>query len=141
MSLRTRGSSSTTRIVSRPPSILDVAVGLLDEAIDHAESETGPLADILGGKERLENTLQNRGGNAVPGIGHLHPDVISSGDFAGDANVTVVKNDIAGRDGQLATVRHRVAGVEREIEDGVVELTGIDQRQRDVAGEFRHDLD
>ena len=37
---------------------LDVAAGLLDEAVHHAEAEAGALADLLGGEEGLEHPFE-----------------------------------------------------------------------------------
>ena len=45
---------------------LDVAAGLLDEAVDHAEPEAGALALGLGGEERLEDVVDDLGGMPQP---------------------------------------------------------------------------
>src|SRR5262249_36513094 len=47
---------------------LDVAARLLDQPVDHAEAETGALADLLGGEERLEHLVHDGGGNAAAGV-------------------------------------------------------------------------
>src|SRR5258708_4829256 len=46
----------------------DVAVRLLDEAVDHAETEPGTLADILGREERLEDAIQHVLRHALSGV-------------------------------------------------------------------------
>jgi len=47
---------------------LDVAGGLLDESIDHAQAEAGALARALRRKERVEHLVEHPGGNAVSGV-------------------------------------------------------------------------
>ena len=47
---------------------LDVAVRLLDEAVDHAEAEAGALADFLGGEERLDDLVEQMRRDAAAGI-------------------------------------------------------------------------
>ena len=45
---------------------LDVAGGLLDEAVDHAEAEAGALAGSLRGEERIEHLVEDAAGMPVP---------------------------------------------------------------------------
>ena len=47
---------------------LDVSAGLLDEAVDHAQPEARPLADVLRGEERLEDLEEMLGGDPGPGV-------------------------------------------------------------------------
>jgi hypothetical protein len=47
---------------------IDLAVHLPDEPVDHAETESGALADFLGGEERIEYPLQRFGRDAGSGV-------------------------------------------------------------------------
>ena len=49
-------------------------------------------------------------------------------DFAVERGIGVVEKGIGDFQGQLAAVRHGVARVDGEIEDGVLDLVGIGQR-------------
>jgi len=49
--------------------------------------------------------------------------------------VAFVEDDVAGLDRELAAVRHRVARIQRQIEHGRRELTGIDQRGPRILGQ------
>jgi len=53
----------------------DMASGLADEAIDHAKTQSGPLADLLGRKEWFERPLQNIRTHTAAGVGHGHGDI------------------------------------------------------------------
>ena len=99
------------------------AAGLLGEAIDLAQAQTGALADVLGGEERLEHPRQNVGRNAVAGIRHADGD-----EFAAQAlfGRLAFERHRLGADRQRAAVWHGVLGVDRKIEDGELELARID---------------
>src|SRR3954471_5544479 len=47
---------------------VDMAVRLADEAVDHAQPETGALSDFLCGKKRLEDPLRDLRRHAGTGI-------------------------------------------------------------------------
>src|SRR3546814_12301684 len=49
----------------------DIAAGLLDNAIDGRQPETGALADFLGGEKRLEDIGEDFRRNARPGVRYL----------------------------------------------------------------------
>ena len=138
---RLRQVDSHRRAVTFLAVDLDVSMRLFDKSVDHAEAEARPLIDVLGGEKGFEHIVQDRGGNAVPGIGHRDQHVIPGSDIAVRAGVFLVEDDVAGLDGELAAVRHRVAGVERQIENRIGELAGVDQRARRIAVEHHVDLD
>jgi len=77
----------------------------------------------------------------VTGIGHRNHHVVSGSDIAVHAGKVVVEDGVAGLDGEFAAVHHRVAGVERKIADGVLELAWVDQRARRICREHQVDLD
>ncbi len=58
------------------PSRIDIAAGLLDDAIDRRQPEAGALADLLGREERLEDLFDDVGRNADAGIAHLDQHIV-----------------------------------------------------------------
>ena len=52
---------------------IDEAAGLLDDAVDRRQAEAGALADFLGREERLEDLVDDVGGNAGAGVGDVDP--------------------------------------------------------------------
>ena len=55
---------------------IDEAAGLLDDAVHRRQAEPGALADFLGREERLENLVDDVGGDAGAGVGYVDPHVI-----------------------------------------------------------------
>jgi hypothetical protein len=70
---------------------LDVAAGLLDEAVDHGEAKPGALAFGLGGKEWLEHLLKRGFIHAGTGIGDCKQHVIAAFDVFEAGGVGVVE--------------------------------------------------
>jgi hypothetical protein len=54
----------------------DVTAGLLDEAVDDAEPEPGPLARLLGREERFEDVLGDVAAYSDSGIGNRQRDIM-----------------------------------------------------------------
>ena len=112
-----------------PARDVDVAPGLLREAEDLGEPEAGALADVLGGEERLEDPRQHVGCDPETGIGERHG--------REGAPRTGVAPDRRHRppadqpEGQRAFAAHRIAGVDRHVDQGGLELAEI---RPDVAG-------
>ena len=120
---------------------VDVAVRLFDEAVDHAETEPRPLSNVLGGEERLEHLVEQAAGDSLAGVAHRDHDVVAGLDLAAHARVVLVEYDVPGFERQLAAIRHRVTGVESQIENRGRELAGVDQRRRGIVRQHRFDFD
>ena len=120
---------------------LDAAAGLLDEAEHHAEPETRALADLLGREERIEDAFEDRLRNPRAGIGDLDLDIVAGIAGADRDGFADAEHHIARRQRQPAPIRHRVAGVDREVEQRRGELPAVGEGQPDVAVELPHDLD
>ena len=103
----------------------DGAARLLGEAAHHGEAEAGALADALGGEERLGGVREGLRVHARAGVGDGEAD-IAAGRQVGRRLVTVLR---VGGDGQPAAIGHGVPGIDREIEDGELELVGVDQHR------------
>ena len=118
-----------------------MSAGLLNETEHHAEPEAGAPPDLLGREERFEHAVEQRRRNAGAGVADRDHHVMAWRDLAVHASVTFVEDDVAGLERKLAAVRHGVARIDGQVEDGGGELVGIDQRRPCVLGEQRRDLD
>src|SRR6266536_3843750 len=104
---------------------LDVAVRLLDEAIDLAQAEASSLTVHLGREERFKHTFQNILRHSRAGVAHRNPHVLSGDKFVMMTAVVLVEEGVAGRNRQLAAFRHGISSVYREIEDSGLQLDWI----------------
>ncbi len=120
---------------------LDVAAGLLDEAVDHAQPEPGSLAHTLGRKERIEHPVADRLGNSGAGIAHRDHDIIADLNVAIGRGIILIETHIVGFQNQLAAARHGVAGVDRKIEQRSTELARVDQGRPQLVRQHRFDFD
>ena len=121
---------------------LHVAAGLLDEAVDLREAEAGALADILGGEERLEGAgriIARLMPTPVSVIDTTH--ILPGRDLGLRSGIGLVEIGIGGLDRELAAVRHRVAGVDREVQDRALELVGIGEAAPQAARQHGLDRD
>ncbi len=103
-----------------------VTAGLTDEAIDLAETKAGSLADFLGRVERVECPHQNIGRHSRSRIGDGEKHVLPRRDriFLGES---IVHIGIRCLDRQLAAVRHRVARIDRKVDDSIFKLNAVGQ--------------
>lgn len=99
----------------------DLAAGLFDEAVDLAEAQPGAAADLLGGVERFEDARQHGLGDAAAGVGDAHGDERP----AARPIRTRQQVDRLHLDAQCALAVHRIARVDRKVEQRGVELVGI----------------
>src|SRR5262249_53551745 len=106
---------------------LDMAAGLLDEAIDLAEAEARAASLGLGREERLEGARDDVRAPAAAGVADAAHAVLARGDLAVLRGIGVVEEGVGDLDGELAAVRHRVARVDGEIEQRALELARIDE--------------
>ena len=111
---------------------LDVAIRLLDEAVDHAEAEAGSFAGFLRGEKRFEHSVQDGGRNAGAGIADRQQDIGAGPGVRIPRRVVLVQHDVAGLDRQLAALPHRVARVHSQVDQGGLQLRGIDHGQPDL---------
>src|SRR5205814_5772614 len=95
---------------------LDAAARLLDEPEHHAEPEPGALADFLCREEGIENPVANGLRDTGAGIGNLDDDVVAGALDADGDGLANAERDVSRRQCQLAAARHRIAGVDGEVE-------------------------
>jgi hypothetical protein len=112
----------------------DVAAGLFDEAINHAESQPSALADWFGGKKRLKRLLGNRLRHAASAVGDRDHDVGTVSHVGHRTTAALPAFDVTGRDRQLAAIRHGVSRIDRQIEQGRVKLVWIDADLPKIVG-------
>ena len=103
----------------------DRTAALVDDAIHGREAEPGALPQLLRRVERLEEMTQDRAVHADAGVadGEHHVRAGTRAWMLG--GVSLVEFHVRGLDRQHAAARHRVAGVEREIEDHLFNLARI----------------
>ena len=104
-----------------------VPLRLLDDAVDGGEAEPSALTDALGGKERIESAVQGGGVHALPRVAHREQHVWSGAheNVGLEAGVFLSQGDLAGLHGQPPAVGHRIPGVEREIEQHLLDLASV----------------
>ena len=119
----------------------DRAAALRDDAVHGGQPQAGAAAGLLRGEERLEEALLRGGVHAGTGIGDRHHDVRSRGGAGVLGHVVVVEHGVRGLDRQLAAVRHRVAGVHREVENHLLDLAWVGADPADRGGELHRELD
>lgn len=101
------------------------------QALHHGESQSSSLADAFGREERLYGAAQRIGVHAGARIRDLNQHETAG--FELGARQALRHDLVADLDGQRSAARHGVAGVECKIEEGELELCGIDGRHRAVA--------
>src|SRR5207302_9376355 len=105
---------------------LYVTAGLLDETVYLAEPETRAGIDRFCREERLEGAVHDLLGHAGAVIGHRDHDVLARQDLRIGPAITLVEKGVAGFECQLAAVAHRVARIDREVQQRAFEFIGID---------------
>ena len=101
---------------------------LAHEAVDHRQAEARALADRLRREERVERLGDDIRAHAGAGIGHAEREVLAGIEVA-LLGATVVEPFVGGLDGDAPAIRHRVAGVDAEVEQRILELARIDQHR------------
>ena len=121
---------------------LDPALVLFNDSVNRGESKAGTLADFLRRKERFEKVAEDFGFDAATSIGDGETNEgtragfrIILGDFGRDISG-------AGFDDQLSTTRHRIAGIDAEIDDDLLDgaTVGMNLRQIGTAIGFEKDV-
>jgi hypothetical protein len=104
----------------------DAATGLARRARDLSQAETGALAVALGRIERVEDALAQSMRNARSGIAR------------GQRNRVPVARDV---DEESTVAVHRVAGIDRQVEQRQLELVGVGVGMAGVLGDTPAELD
>ena len=114
---------------------MQTAAGLGRDAVYHAEAEPTALADLLGREEGLDRASEDLLGHAFAGIGDRDQHIIARRQI----RRRLAAADIGGADRQPAASGHRVAGVDRQVQQHQLDLRRVDQRGPQPLGQ--HGLD
>ena len=88
-----------------------------------------PLPTSLVVKNGSNTRSTDRRRDADAGVAHRDHDVVARRHLGVHAGIGLVEIGVLGFDREPAAVRHRVARVDRQVEDRGLELVGIDQRR------------
>ena len=118
----------------------DVPAALVHDAVHRGEPEPRALALLLGGEEGLEEVRLHVRVHADARVRHLEHHVRARLDP--DPRRLVLADRAIGRlDGQPAAVRHGVARVDGEVQEHLLDLTGIGRHGSEVRRGHRDELD
>ena len=119
---------------------LHVPAGLGDDAVDRREPEAGAVAGLLGGEERLEDVLETVRRDPRAGVrdGQAH---VALGRDQVLARVVLVEVQRAGLERDRAAGRHRVARVDGEVDDHLLDLRAVGEDRRETVGKPHDDPD
>ncbi len=118
-----------------------VAAGLFDKAINHAETEAGSFARRLGREKRIEGSLDNLLGHAGSGIRHRNHDILPRRDLLVPIGVSLIEMGIGALDREFSALRHRIAPVDDQVQQGHFQLVGVATRAPQSAGQHGLDRD
>ena len=118
----------------------DEAAALADGAVDAGEAESGSLPVRLGGEERLEGPRGRLGVHPVAAVDDREDAVGAGGDLL-LAGLRLAELDGAGPDRQRAAGRHRVAGVQGEVDEGRLDPRRVDADEDRLGGRLHDQLD
>jgi hypothetical protein len=108
-------------------------LGLLDEAIHRAQAQSGSAAGFLRREEGLEHTLLDFFRHARSGVGHDHRDkpiVRGTRILELAANRRRQRRHGLAAKLQLPPFRHRVEGIDCDVQECRFELAGVSQHRR-----------
>ena len=120
----------------------DVSAGLFHNAVHGSQAQTGPFALFFGRKKRLEDVAPRLRIHAVSVVAHC-----DHGEFARlhahmRAGVILIQHNIRGLDCQVPANGHGIAGVHRQIHDGLLHVAriGFDIAHADTEVENQLDI-
>jgi hypothetical protein len=118
-----------------------LSAGLAHEAVDHGQAKTGSLSQGFCREKRIEDLFDDVGRHTGSGVADAERDVLSRRKVA-LLGGPVVQPLVGGFDRDASAIRnHRIAGVDAEVEDGVLQLRGIEFRAPKAAGLDDLDVD
>src|SRR5207245_4040399 len=103
---------------------LDRSAGLMREAMNLRQPQTGTLADRLGGEEGIEDLAEDIGGDAGAGVLHRDRHMSGASPAAGAIVTRRYRDD--------AAAGHGVARVDDEIDQRRLELGDVDHDRPDA---------
>src|ERR1700686_3515793 len=111
-----------------------------DNVVHHRKAEPCSFIFALGGEERFEDSALRIAVHADASIGHPQHHIISARQRGGPASARRFRSDVRGFQRQLSALRHGVAGVDHEIHDDLLDLSGIGTDTTSIRFELDHEL-
>src|ERR1700688_2450950 len=120
----------------------DVAARLLGKTVDLGQTQAGAMPYVLCCKERVEGSRQHVRRHPASTIRNSDHDVLARYDLDLTCRIALIEINICGFKRELPALGHRIARVDRQIDDGDLELIWIDIRApQSAAGDgFDRDL-
>ena len=106
------------------------AAGLLDDPVDHRKAQPGALTHPLGGEEGLEDLLQVFGGDSRPAVDHPDHRIVARRHQRPVAAQGFDQGDRLGLDHDAAARRHRVPGVDHQVDQHLLQLPSVARRMK-----------
>jgi len=116
---------------SEPGSAVEFAVypnesaTLANNGVNHRKPESRAPTFWLGGKEGVENSGELFGGNAEAGIRDSELDELSSRRRGKLSTLGVFRRHRCGLNNELAAIGHGIARIDAEIQEYLLQLTGV----------------
>src|SRR5450756_1494812 len=101
------------------------ATVIADDAVDHGQSHPGPFADTLGREERLEHVWHVLSRNATSRVFDINMQVPSFVNFRLEPAERGVQMHVPRSEGQRPAVGHRTSRVDGEVQQDLLQLSGI----------------
>ena len=102
------------------------AAAMARDTLHERQAETGPLADLLGGEERLEEMRLHVFGHADAVVAYAKPDVVAGGTECSPGTIAASTVAISSTR-ESAAARQRVARVDHQVEDDLLDVVRIHQ--------------
>ena len=119
----------------------DIAAGLLDDAVNHRQAKAGAFAHFLGGEKRLEDFRFHVIGDAGAVVLNFNTDIFRRNQRRFRNLRAISRREIAGANGDFATVWHRIAGVNHQIDDHLLELIDVSLGKPQITPVFQIKFD
>src|SRR4030095_17017197 len=104
---------------------LDVPTALLDDAVRYGQAEATALAEFFRGEERLEDASLHFGRHPTSGIADRQPHGAARRERRMAIRVGAAELDDTRGECQSAPIRHRLASVNRQIQEHLCELVAL----------------
>ena len=105
------------------------------------EAKTGAFAFVLGGEERLKDSLHGGRIHADAGVRDAELDVAAGRDGGVSPAEVPAELDIARFDEKLAAIGHGIASVQAKINQDLLDLRGVGLGGAKIGGQQRLNLD
>jgi len=105
---------------------------LLDHTVDNGQPQSCTLPLRLGGEKRLENPLLHTGRHAYPRVGNREHHILSWHHLIVSTGIVLIQHDILSFYCQYTPLRHRVAGVQKEVRKHLRKLGSVALNQPQV---------